>query len=87
MRTGRYAPRCLATRVAWPPVLVDDTIALKGGVDARYHSYLRRTSVGSAAWTRSAAGFLAALQSDLMPPARTLVLLGYSSSGPSSSCP
>jgi hypothetical protein len=32
----------LATRVAWPPVLVDDTIALKGGVDARYHSYLRQ---------------------------------------------
>ena len=42
MRSGRYAPRCLATRVAWPPVLVDDTIALKGGVDARYHSYLRQ---------------------------------------------
>jgi hypothetical protein len=37
-----YAPRCLATLVAWPPVLVDDTIALKGGVDARYHSYLRQ---------------------------------------------
>jgi hypothetical protein len=28
MRTGKYAPRCLATRVAWPPVLLDDTIAL-----------------------------------------------------------
>jgi hypothetical protein len=38
MRTGRYAPGCLV----WPPMLVDDTIALKGGVDERYHSYLRQ---------------------------------------------
>jgi hypothetical protein len=59
----------LAIRVACPPVLVDDTIALKSGVDARYHSYLRRI-ISQARGSHSAQdGFDLHFLAGLSPPA------------------